>query len=238
MNKIALLLYWCSMLTGLTSAFPRRKMPATIDPALVDKEGVSVDVTIEKNAFGECMCDLTRNACDAFCCCDLDCGAAILEVWNSKYDQICAKNYIGQAFKPDQKCISSKQLYDYNERMGMSVTDELGLFCVEMDAGTDSSTYQDYVDSVARETTIESLDGFDMTETLYSNKKYSDRYGISNAFAYRDQMLSLWFDGHSDGVKVYQNFMLPQRDLFGFCDNYKSPSFLQNVEMASEGGCV
>ena len=32
--------------------------------------------------------------------------------------------------------------------------------------------------------------------------------------------------------------MLPQRDLFGFCDNYKSASFLHNVNAATEGSCV
>ena len=136
-SKLLILLFCISQLHHSVDAFPRRRIPATIDANLVDKEGVSADTSIERNAYGECMCDLTRNACDAYCCCDVDCGAAILEVWNSKYDQVCAKNYIGQAFKPDQKCISSKQLYNYNERMGMSVTDELGLFCVEMDAGTD-----------------------------------------------------------------------------------------------------
>ena len=86
------------LLLQLSLAFPRK--PILIDPSLVDTEAVSVDVTVEKNAFGTCMCDITRNACDAYCCCDLDCGAAILEVWKSDYDLNCAKNYIGQAFKP------------------------------------------------------------------------------------------------------------------------------------------
>ena len=85
----------------------------------------------------------------------------------------------------------------------MSVTDELGLFCVEMDAGTDQSTYQDYVEKVAPESTIESLEGFDLTRTIYSNTTYSDRYGIVNAFGYHDQMLSLWDNGHSGSIKVY-----------------------------------
>jgi len=66
------------------SAFPSRK-PFTINPALVSVESVSVDVTIDKNAFGTCSCDLTRNSCDAYCCCDTDCGTAILDVWNNDY---------------------------------------------------------------------------------------------------------------------------------------------------------
>ena len=94
-SKLLILLFCTSQLHHSVDAFPRRRIPATIDATLVDNEGVSADTSIERNAYGECMCDLTRNACDAYCCCDVDCGAAILEVWNSKYDQVCAKNYIG-----------------------------------------------------------------------------------------------------------------------------------------------
>lgn len=65
-----------------------------IDESKIDSEKVTVDVSIDKNAFGECMCDLTRNACDAYCCCDEDCGD-IRDVWKADYDEICAKNYIG-----------------------------------------------------------------------------------------------------------------------------------------------
>ena len=78
----------------LSHAFPQKK-PITIDPQLVDSNAVTVDTSIEKNAFGTCTCDLTRNACDAYCCCDTDCGAAILDVWNNDYNKNCAKNYIG-----------------------------------------------------------------------------------------------------------------------------------------------
>ena len=173
----------------LVSAFPRR--PVTLDTAKVDKDKVSVDVTIDKNAFGTCMCDLTRNACDAYCCCDLDCGAAILDVWKTDYDANCAKNYIGQAFKPAQKCISSKQLYSHNERMGMSVSDEQGLFCVEMDAASPTSTYQDYITYDKLEgNTISSLENFDMVDTLYTATSFNNRYGVENAFHYLDEMLS------------------------------------------------
>ena len=88
------LLIFATSFTILVEAFPRR--PVVIDPAItVDTESVSVDTTVEKNAYGTCLCDLTRNACDAYCCCDTDCGTAILETWKDNYELICAKNYIG-----------------------------------------------------------------------------------------------------------------------------------------------
>ena len=209
------------LLAQLSFAFPRRKV--TIDAAKIDTEAVTVDTSIDKNAFGTCMCDLTRNACDAYCCCDEDCGAAILAVWKSDYDNVCAKNYIGQAFKPAQKCISSKQLYKYNQRMGMSVEDKQGLFCVEMDAASPTSSYQEHVKVIAEGTTLQNLENLDMTATLYDSRGYNDKFGTPDAFNYLDEMLSM-------KGNTYENFLLPQRDLFGFCDNYKSASFLKNVD--------
>jgi len=71
------------LFVGACQAFPRRRIPLNRD--MVNDNKVSVDTTIDKNAFGTCMCDLTYNACDAYCCCDLDCGSAILDVWKSNY---------------------------------------------------------------------------------------------------------------------------------------------------------
>lgn len=79
----------------------------------------------------------------------------------------------------------------------MKVTDELGLFCVEMDAASPTSTYQDYLSVLPEGTKIQNLEDFDMPLTLYSNLTYNDRYGIVNAYNYRDQMLSWWDDGTS-----------------------------------------
>ena len=172
-----------ALLVQLSKAFPRFKMP--IDESKIDATAVTVDVSIDKNAFGECMCDLTRNACDAYCCCDEDCGA-IRDVWKADYDEICAKNYIGQAFKPAQKCISSKQLYKYNERMGMQVEDELGLFCVEMDAASPTSTYTEYRDDVPTGTVLQNLEDADLVDILYTDLSYNERFGLVNQFDYHD----------------------------------------------------
>ena len=117
--------------------------------------------------------------------------------------------------------------------MGMSVTDEQGLFCVEMDAASPTSTYQNYIKYADREgTVLQNLEGFDLVGTLYQPNSYNDRFGIVNAFNHLDEMLSMRRTG------VFENFMLPQRDLFGFCDNFKSASFLRSVDAETEGSCV
>ena len=37
---------------------------------------------------------------------------------------------------------------------------------------------------------------------------------------------------------VFENFLLPSRDLFGFCDNFKSATFLKDVQADEKGSCV
>ena len=53
-------------------------------------------------------------------------------------------------------------------------------------------------------------------------------------------MLSYFRDGSTSSfsVEVLQNFLMPQRDLFGYCDNFKSALFLRDVDPNNEGSCV
>lgn len=115
--------------------------------------------------------------------------------------------------------------------MGMKVTDKQGLFCVEMDAASPTSTYQDYIPKVDDFIAIKSLENYNMAQILYSTKGYNARFGIDNAYEYNDEMLSI-------KEKVFENFLLPKRDLFGFCDNFKSATFLNDVAADDEGSCV
>ena len=64
----------------------------------VDKSAIkttpTVDYALTNTDFGSCRCDLTAGACDAYCCCDQDCGAEILEQWKADDSEVCTKNYI------------------------------------------------------------------------------------------------------------------------------------------------
>ena len=83
---------------NFVAGLPRKFYP--VDSAKINSETTTVDLN-SREPLGKCMCDITANACDAYCCCDLDCDQAIRDVWNSNYDQICAKNFIRQVFKPE-----------------------------------------------------------------------------------------------------------------------------------------
>lgn len=43
-------------------------------------------------ALNICTCDVTLNSCDAYCCCDRDCSADVLNFWQANYNEYCAKN--------------------------------------------------------------------------------------------------------------------------------------------------
>ena len=103
------------------AAFPNKFY--NVMSTLIDKDGVSTDITVSNTALGSCICDITANSCDAYCCCDPDCDSGILTLWNDNYDEYCAKNYIGSTFRPLEKCIDKKNVYDYHKRMGMSVSE-------------------------------------------------------------------------------------------------------------------
>lgn len=71
-------------LTGLTTAFPNKFY--NVVPGKIQKDAVSTDVSVENTALGSCICDITANSCDTYCCCDPDCDADILKFWNANYD--------------------------------------------------------------------------------------------------------------------------------------------------------
>ena len=68
----------------------------------------------------------------------------------------------------------------------MQVEDELGNFCVEMDAASPTSTYTDYRESVPSSTIIENLQENNMAEILYTQESYSEKFGLVNQFNYND----------------------------------------------------
>ncbi len=70
-----------------------------------------------------------------------------------------------------------------------------------------------------------------MVNTLYETRGYNARFGIDNSYEYGDEMLSM-------KGQTFENFLLPSRDLFGFCDNFKAASFLIDVDSADRVSCV
>jgi hypothetical protein len=39
--------------------------------------------------MGPCFCDIKKDLCDPYCCCDPDCPGYIVEQWRANPDFIC-----------------------------------------------------------------------------------------------------------------------------------------------------
>ena len=113
------------------------------DPALVKPNALTTQATAF-NAFS-CLCDITKNSCDAYCCCDPDCDASVKDFWNENYNLYCAKNTIVQKNKPSTQCIDENALSGFNKRMGMQNTTINGQTCVSLDVGSVFSTNKEEV---------------------------------------------------------------------------------------------
>ena len=87
------------------------------DPTLVDANALTTDAS-KNNAFG-CMCDITFQSCDVYCCCDPDCDANVRNFWTENYNDYCAKNQIMSKYKPNTQCVDQNIISGYNKRMGM-----------------------------------------------------------------------------------------------------------------------
>ena len=57
----------------------------------VDESSPSINYN-EVNALDVCACDITKNSCDTYCCCDTDCDNNVLNSWKKNYNIFCAKN--------------------------------------------------------------------------------------------------------------------------------------------------
>ena len=129
-------------LVGLTLAMPRKKYSLG-----VAQTGATVDVAENSSdTIGKCTCDITMNSCDAYCCCDTDCTEPIRSFWNLNYQDYCAKNEIGAAYKPKERCIDSSYIFNTNQRLGMKIDETDGRICVEIDSATAFSDFSNYVD--------------------------------------------------------------------------------------------
>lgn len=47
--------------------------------------------TSENSDDSDCICDITRNSCDVYCCCDSDCAKSLIKEWDldDPEDNIC-----------------------------------------------------------------------------------------------------------------------------------------------------
>jgi len=92
--------------------------------------------------------------------------------------------------------------------------------CVELDTGSIFSDYIEYISNINNSSLNSETS---LINVLYGSSGYNTKRGVENFYNKGDEFLAL----RNDMVK---NFPLPQPNNFGFCDNYKSPSFLTPIK--------
>ena len=85
MNKTLIFLF----LSSQSASALKRLIPT--GQKQVDEVTPSINYN-SMNALDVCACDLTKNSCDTYCCCDTDCDNKVLTSWKDNYELFCAKN--------------------------------------------------------------------------------------------------------------------------------------------------
>ncbi len=83
--------------------------------AALAKESISVSDTADDS---DCICDLTKNSCDTYCCCDSDCGS-IKDDWedDNEEDNLClSERFMNYA---DRVCTEEKFIAIQSTKRGM-----------------------------------------------------------------------------------------------------------------------
>ncbi|CAG9318470.1 unnamed protein product [Blepharisma stoltei] len=170
-----------------------------------------------KTATGSCICDLTAESCDAFCCCDPDCSSSVISLWQSSSNNLCAPEKFTNY--PTRCKNNQKHSIDNGRRAMQVATDSINnLLCIYYDNSPDQFNTYDSVDE-------SSIDSSTISDRLEKSTEYSDLIyfnqpnATGNAFSPGDSMAAL--------VNSYSGvWSLPSADSFGECNNMNSASWL------------
>lgn len=134
----------------------------------------------ENNALDLCPCDVTKDSCDAYCCCDTaDCDAEVIKFWNENYNDYCAENDISNRYKSQYSaCVDTALLLEANPVDGMTVIERDGLACVELRVASSLSEYKAEVAALDVDQEQAQLDPnyleLTISQPTYNTRKYTD----------------------------------------------------------------
>ena len=103
----------------------------------------TVNTTATSNLkISDCSCDLTVGSCDISCCCDTDCPASTLKLWQADSTAFC-NSVVFNELKPLTKWMNKDYLAFTNKRMGITIDDNKSKkdIWVTLDDGDNSGNY-------------------------------------------------------------------------------------------------
>jgi hypothetical protein len=110
---------------------------------------------------GTCICDLTKDSCDEFCCCDSDCNNGIT------WDECAAERYSTYG---EKYCTDSRQVFKVNKRRGLEEVSGGSEKCVKVDNSAKIDGFHSIVGSVSSDKVNTRLEDSSTYDDLFMEK--------------------------------------------------------------------
>jgi len=186
-----------------------------------------------------CVCDLTAGACDPNCCCDAECTAEAVAIWNAH--QSCLPE--GPQPLGVEMCTDSAYYYQINPKYRMQVNVMDQLLCVTVDNNPTKGEFFGSGASTLVAASVFLQDGVLPTYTFQAGDSSSDSSSSSSSdssaaassenelvYAVGDPIpVVVNVDGNGELQSVYAgSFILPGPDSSGHCNDHNPVGFLED----------
>jgi len=204
--------------TGVANPFTlKQKYP--LDMSKLDTAATTV--TVDPNTdFAECICNLTTEICDEYCCCDTDCTDAKRTEWENAKPDRCLKE-TSRRLNHDDLCEYSQDEYYPNSKAKKTNYKNLfeKILCIEWENLAEIGKYFQL-----------------MTTADLSSEEIDTKYNDATSFASNLSVANLSTSGSyqiGDLMDIRRNgqrvrFSLPGPNVAGFCDDFNTVKYLED----------
>lgn len=195
-------------------------------------------VTNDSLQQSQCVCDLTPNACDYNCCCDLECPVVLLTQWLLDANNVCIDKQTSEK-NVFTYCFDSNYLVEFNIKRGMKDYTEGDYFCVSFDNSSKKAQYYSNIMTLDSTTLYSAYDNlFSTRTTRYLNYIYENRTEYMNSHANYNIDDYIWIRELIDEVSnttVQNKFKVMKEGVNGECVRSIPVGFLKDVSEKSCG---
>jgi tectonic-1/3 len=180
---------------------------------------------------GDCICDLTADSCDVYCCCDSECSDDLVKEWDNddpEENKCVEESYsdYGQTY-----CVNSQEFYIDNARRGMkTATDTINkLLCVEVDNSPTMGRFYDLIeDGDVSQDTIDTRidDNVEYSDMLLAPAVSNDRITYQVGEAIGSILDSSW-------KQFGFRWPVPAPDVYGQCNDMNSARWMISQDYES-----
>ena len=175
----------------------------------------------------QCICDLTKATCDAFCCCDSDCDDTQIDLWDKGDSNL-------NRCKPEKlttwgrkACVKRNKIYMDSAIKGMTVIHDTidQLFCIEEDNSYEEDYFFTDIGDVPGETiATREEEVLDYVDILYAPTRNET---VGSTFLPGDFLISFI----NSKQQLDYKWPLPSPDPYGHCSDMNGVKWLVNQDL-------